>query len=93
MHKITGQTTTGELMVLRAMFGVEQLKLDVNPGRGSPHAAIATLITADITCVGTGETDIEALDDAFARLQHRIGSVALSTQPCTPPLKPRAVRP
>ena len=80
MHKIKDAATLAELAVFRAMFGVELIKIEINPAARQMHAVIATLVTAELTCIGTGETEAEALDDAFARLQHRIGSVAIVTQ-------------
>lgn len=67
--KITAKTTLAELAMLRAKYGVVQLTIVIDHEMMMPVLAIAA--TPDFSSYGRGQTEIEALDDVFARLEHR----------------------
>lgn len=67
--RITSRTTLGEQTVLRAKYGVDRLTYEYGIGLLKPVFAI--LVAGEITARGRGDTEAEALDDAFARLRMR----------------------
>lgn len=84
LGKITSQTTLGEMMVTRHKLGITMLSYDFDSTR--LHPVYVTAYTANFRVVGSGATEAEAVDDAIARVHHRIGeqlakSAAASTAP------------
>lgn len=73
MIRVTGATTLEELKLLRAKLGV--LELTVSYEGRMPRPVVARLRTADHLTVGVGATEAEALDDALARLTHKIAEM------------------
>jgi hypothetical protein len=75
--KITGNTTVAELAVLRARFGVVGIRLAYS------HEALALVVaivyTEHSTHHGSGDTEAQALDDAFARLEQVVAERLLET--------------
>ena len=71
--KVTGATTLGELALLRGQFGIKRITIDVDLEIQQP--VIVTVWAVDHQTFGRGDTEAEALDDALARIQHRIGAI------------------
>lgn len=76
LTKITGTTTLGEVALRRGQLGVTHLTITYDLGLEKPVRAL--LFTEDFRVVGRGETEADALDDAFYRLTHRIGEALAS---------------
>jgi hypothetical protein len=70
IKRVTGQTTLGELAVLRAQYGVTRIRLEID-FRAIGGPVLALLLTPELAVRGRGKTDAEAIDDAFGRLAHR----------------------
>lgn len=84
MEHITGETTLAQLAVLRGKLGVTGIHLVLEHARptsalhvdpGVPNTRVKAIIqdATDKTTIGYGDTEAEALDDAFCRLTHLIG--------------------
>lgn len=82
MTKITGQTTLAELMVARGKLGITRMSFDFSCNGETLHAVRFTAFgTEGVRVVGTGATEIEALDDGLARLWHREAEAVAHHQP------------
>lgn len=73
MLKIKPSTTLAEIAEIRGKLGVEKITLHYDFAMLQP--VLVTVHTATIQTYGRGETEFEALDDAFARLTHRMARV------------------
>lgn len=78
MIRINGDTTLRDLMLLRAQLGVQRVVVDYDyPGNYEKCVRVVLFGPVidgepeEVRAVGTGETDILAMDDAFGRLWHR----------------------
>lgn len=71
--RITATTTLDELRLLRLQYGVRRMWIDYNGDMPTPVRA--QLDSGRYFIIGTGADEIEALDDAFARLVHRIAEL------------------
>lgn len=83
MEHITGQTTLAELALLRGKFGITAIHLTLEHARPAStfsesvvaHTRVKAILqhVADKTVIGYGQTEAEALDEAFARLTNLVG--------------------
>lgn len=80
--RITAHTTLQQLAELRGKFGVTEQKVTYERSRSirPVSSIVVTLVTEDdMFVIGRGEVEWEALDDAYARMIHRIGERLLLT--------------
>jgi len=76
---LTESTSLGSLAIRRAQLGIERLTFSYDPSSEWPVRVIA--MAADgRRCMGTGQTEAQAIDDAFARLVHRIGADCMAEE-------------
>lgn len=71
LGRIHGTTTLGELALRRGQLGVQHISIAYDLGLAQPVRVV--LSTDHCRVVGRGETEAEALDDAFSRLMHIVG--------------------
>lgn len=83
LGKITSQTTLGEMMIIRHKLGITMLSYDFDNTR--LHPVYATAFTANFRVVGSGATEAEAIDDAIARVHHRIAEQLVKAAASTTP--------
>lgn len=76
--KISPATSLADIALLRGQYGVTRITVDIDCTMLMP--VLVTLFAGDFQTFGRGETEAEAFDDAFARLQHRIGVAMPPTQ-------------
>lgn len=76
--KITGSTTVAEIAVLRAKLDVVGIRIAYSYEALSPVVAI--LHTEHGVHQGAGNVEAEALDDAFARLEHVVAERTANTK-------------
>lgn len=69
MTRITSSTTLGDLALLRAQYGINKLEVRIAPE--DKKSVITYAHTDKFIAIGTGKTEYESLDDAFARVFHR----------------------
>lgn len=73
MKYVTDETTFAELALLKAKHGVYMVRVTVGPQKERPYLAYVS--TLEHSVFGSGTTEAEAMDDAFARLVHRIAEL------------------
>lgn len=70
LDRLRPNTTLGELHRVFARYGVRKVDIRLTPGDRYP---VSVTMFAAHAAFGTGQTISEALDDALARIIHRIG--------------------
>lgn len=73
LGNMTEATTLNELAVRRAAYGVIKTTFDYSLEFAEP--VLVTIWTKDHTTRGRGDTEAEALDDAYSRLMHIVGAL------------------
>lgn len=68
--RITNGTTFGEFSHLRGKYGTHRVTFEFGAGLLRPVFAI--VVASGITARGRGDTEAEAIDDAFSRLRQRV---------------------